>query len=699
MAHTMIQTTPPQKIPSGFLTDGLVTGNGDLALTWGGTPGVIRLYISKSDFWKGVEPTKNGGGLCPLGTIEIQIPHLQLSPFHVEQQMDEARLVGRFAQNHLDATLTAIVCATENTILLELDRAHPGLSVSTELVPIEANDAVCERGKQGNLQYAVRSFEDPSFYFSTAGIAVMTEVSRKRVAGREVIRWAIVVATSHDTAAYRAQSLAAAEVLDDEAFEQKLAAHETWWQKFWSASSLTLEDKELENHWYSSLYAIACCARNKKFPPGLWGNFCTADGMAWNGDYHLNYNYQAPFYALAATNHPELLECYDAPLLDFMPRAKRYAREYLGCRGVLYPVSIGPLGMEVDMRPNVREHGHLFLGQKSNAAYAAVVQLFRWYTFGEADYARTCALPFLKEVAAFWADYLAEVDGVYHIRNDALNEVPFYKGAAYEPEADDGHPDNDPAVSLGLVRMVLRGLLDICNRLEIADPAMAQWEHILAHLAPIETVECEGVQILRPVEDATDLRRLPNELTYPVGEITRADAKLYEAAQNHHRLLDLWEGGNTFCSYYPAAARFGVDPDEILSHIKGIIATRGLPSGMFWFGGGGVENSAGVPATMNEMLVQSYDGVLRLFACWNLATPVSFHGFRTYGGFAVDATLADGVFTATIASKQGRTLTLTVPTDGYVLCKADGVIALSADTPVCVETSVGEVLTVRRAQA
>jgi len=690
----MLQTTPPRMIPTGYLPDGLIAGNGDLSVTWGGTSGRIRLYIGKSDFWKASELTRSGGGVSLFGVVEIMLPQLFCSPFQVEQQMDAARLVGRFTENGLDATLSVAVCATENTILLELDRSHPGLSVSVDLNPAEGNGSVQEKTVQGRQQSVLRAFSDASYCFETACAAVLTEVSRKRAAGRETVRWAITVATNHDTAAYRRHVFAAAEVIDDAAFDEKLASHDAWWRKFWSASSLSLADKELENHWYASLYAIACCARNKKFPPGLWGTYCTTDSMEWGGDYHLNYNYYAPFYALCAANHPELLDCYDAPLYDYLPLAKQYARDYLGCRGVYYPVSIGPLGMESDVHPEVLEHGRLFLGQKSNAAYAAVVMLFRWYTTLDTTYACERVLPFLKEVAYFWEDYLAEVDGVYHVLNDALNEVGFCS-EEYEPFSSDGRGDNDPALSLGLIRMVLRGLLDICAACGIDNADMPRWRHILANLAPIETAECNGVSILRPVVGASDLRRLPNELVYPVGAITRDDRELYEAAQNTHRLLALWYGHNTFCSYYPAAARLGVDPQTILTHIKATIQTRGLPSGMFLFGGGGMENCAAIPATISEMLTPSYDGVLRLFACWDLATDVSFRGFRTFGAFVVDADLQNGIFAATITSEKGRPLTLTVPGTGYVLCQGDHSIPL--DGEVTVETVIGEVLTVRKA--
>lgn len=44
------------------------------------------------------------------------------------------------------------------------------------------------------------------------------------------------------------------------------------WRKFWSRSAVELEDKELERIWYQNQYWLACCLRERKTAPGLFGN-------------------------------------------------------------------------------------------------------------------------------------------------------------------------------------------------------------------------------------------------------------------------------------------------------------------------------------------------------------------------------------------------------------------------------------------
>lgn len=58
----------------------------------------------------------------------------------------------------------------------------------------------------------------------------------------------------------------------------------------------------------------------------------------------------------------------------------------------------------------------------------------------------------------------------------------------------------------------------------------------------------------------------------------------------------------------------------------------GFPNLMVFTGGGGKENCSGVPATINGMLVQSHDGVVRVFPCWPEGRPARFGRLRVPGG-------------------------------------------------------------------
>ena len=694
--HILKIPHPAEAVPSTTLPDGAFTGNGDLTAILGGSADRVRIYIGKADFWKadGRVYVEERGGLAPLGLAELLLPQLAYAEYEAEEDLDGASIALHLKDGRLRADLRVTVCAEENTILLELEKTHPAVSASLSLLPLEGCEAAVSGGCAGDVTFMERGFDTPACRFPTHGICAVKQISRTVSDGVERILWAITAATNHDTAAYWDQAVERAAALDEAACRRLLTAHAAWWKSFWSKSGVSLPDETLELHWYAGLYAVACCARNKKFPPGLWGAYSTADGMGWFGDYHLNYNYEAPFYALAACNHPELIECYMAPLNDFLPVARRYAKEFLGVRGAYFPVGIGPLGMETDVRPDTKEHGHLFLGQKSNGAYAAVVPMLHWYATRDADFARREYYGYLLAQADFWEDYLVYEDGAYQIYNDALNEVGWYSGPDYMPSGQD---DKNPILSRGLVRMLFELLIDLSETLGLNEDRIPKWHDILDRLPRAGTVEHEGKTCLRGIDNSDALRELTIEYIYPICQVgPHITPELYEAAQNTHRALSIWDSHNRFCSYYPMAARLGYDPHEIIAHVHETVEKRALPNGMFRYGGGGLENSAAIPATVNEMLLQSYENVLRLFPCWDRAMDASFFGLRAYGAFLVKGELKNGEITAEIVSERGRTLRLEKPGEGYCLTKNGECIPLTEEITT-VETAPGDVLCVRRA--
>ena len=77
---------------------------------------------------------------------------------------------------------------------------------------------------------------------------------------------------------------------------------------------------------------------NKEFPPGLFGNFVTDDFFPWAGDYHLNYNYEAPYYCVFSSNHPELFDGYMAPVNEMKENAARFAKLF-GCKGGFFIIN------------------------------------------------------------------------------------------------------------------------------------------------------------------------------------------------------------------------------------------------------------------------------------------------------------------------------------------------------------------------
>ena len=123
-----------------------------------------------------------------------------------------------------------------------------------------------------------------------------------------------------------------------------------------------------------------------------------------------------------------------------------------------------------------------------------------------------------------------------------------------------------------------------------------------------------------------------------------------------------------------------------------MIEKYGMPNGNFSFFGGGLENNSAIPGTLNEMLMQSYEGVIRLFPAWDHSQDAKFHGLRAFGAFLIDGTLKDGTIYAEILSEQGIPLTVEAPGNGYVLIMGDGSRLPVSDTTITVSTKKGETI-------
>ena len=463
---------------------------------------------------------------------------------------------------------------------------------------------------------------------------------------------------------------------DLDALNAKLQA---WWREFWSKSFIDIGDPLLEKFWYGSHYIMASCSHAGKVPPGLFGNWITTDHPAWAGDFHLNYNHESPFWGLYSSNHVEVAEPYDTPILEALPKAREFAQKELKCRGVYYPVGLGPWGI-------ISGAGASFWGQKSNAAYATTNMIMRFYHTYDADYRKKVAYPFLREVGDFWEDYLKFEDDRYVIYNDAIHE-------GHTPQ------DMNALLSLGLVRTLFRSLVDMSKELGADAGRREKWQHIHDHLSQFPLQERSGKTVFRYSEKGQDWfpsNTLGIQHIWPAGAIgLDSDPKLLEICRNTITVLGRWVDGNGFPTFYTAAARVGYDPSVILAHLREQCLDHSFPNLFIFYGGGGIECCSAVPSCLDEMLLQSHEGVLRLFPCWPKDKAARFGSLRACGAFLVSAELKGGqVQPVRITSEKGRDCTVLNPWPGrrIRLLRAKGEETLQGER-VTFKTQPGESMT------
>lgn len=449
-----------------------------------------------------------------------------------------------------------------------------------------------------------------------------------------------------DGADFAAQAVQRASAFRASDLPEITADHIAWWRAFWSRSFVEIPDAQLEQSYYLSHYGMASCSRVPDFPPGIFG-WVTTDNPMWFGDYHMNYNFVSPFYALYAANHLEQAAPCNEPILANYETARKWSLERTGVEGTFQTVGIGPLGSVAYLVDH---------GQKSNSSYSCVPLAKYWFATYDTDFGKR-AYPFVRDTALFWENWLKFEEGRYVL----------YGCSAHEGSGT----DMNGIVALGLIRMVMNLALDMSAELGVDADRHAKWKHIRAHLSEYPTMNHEktGKPIFRYTERGIawfPSNTIGIQHIYPAGGIgLDSPPELIERSRNMIDALGRWIDGNGMNSFYAAAARVGYNPGTILEKMKDMLTRVGGPNGMVLNNPHGVELFSIVPNAIQEMLMQSHEGVVRLFPCWPEGMDARFGTLRTRGAFLVSAERKNGVVSGVrIHSEKGRDLTLQNPWPG-----------------------------------
>jgi hypothetical protein len=664
--YLAVFTAPPKQIPSRFAVDAPLLGNGDTLVALGGGPAKLQFYINKNDLW--VMKRKMGSHPVPLARLDLDVPELQGASYRIEQDLLRGITTGRFEKDGKTLTIETAVAATENLLWIKLS-AKGGAIAGRASLCLPGSDTSAG-GDAPEVQAVERRFEKNVMIPAGAACAVRVVGGKGAFTvkpGKPVMLVA-VVCSRFDAKDFRAAAVQRAAAFAKKDLRAMKASHEAWWRNFWSKSFVEIPDKVLEQRYYLSHYVMASASRVPDFPPGLYG-WVIEDNLLWDGAYVLNYNLYAPFYGLYAANHIEQADPCTTPLMAAMKRGREWSiRECNLTDAILLPCSIGPMGSG---------GAPATYGQKNNSAYACVAVLApRWHATYDLDYARKIH-PFVHDTARFWEQWLKWEKG------PGGGRYVTQKDACHEQSGD----DTNAATTLAMVRRTMELALDLSRKLRVDAKRREKWEHIREHLAPFptctvrdlpkkfwpkhlpQTDETLNLPIFRYTERGTpwwEDNTVGIQHIYPAGGIgLDSPPELLERARNQIKVMNRWIDFNGMNSFYAAAARVGYDPRIILKEMRAMLDKLALPNGMIAGNPHGMEHQSIVPNAIQEMLLQSHEGVLRFFPCWPRNMNARFGTLRARGAFLVSAELKKGkVCKVQIVSEKGMPCTVVNPWPG-----------------------------------
>ncbi|WP_255374436.1 glycoside hydrolase N-terminal domain-containing protein [Cohnella sp. OV330] len=467
-------------------------------------------------------------------------------------------------------------------------------------------------------------------------------------------------------------------------FASAFAQSADCWSRYWSRSGVALGDAFLERVWYRNLYFFNCAVSPDAICPGLFANWSYGKiGSEWHGDYHMNYNTQQPFWLAFSSNHVDKHLAYVDMVERIGPISRKWAREYYGLRGAYYPHSAYPV--EMTMMPYPVPHWGWEICETP-----WTVQSLWWH------YLYTMDLEFLggrafgpiRDAVLFMVDYMKRPDA----RGEAWGDDRYHVYPTVAPELYELTPgfklNRDCIVDLTLTKFLFRAFGQACaalGRTEEEAELLAEVEEVLTHFPDYPTARSarETVFVSVPGEDPEVVYNVPNGIaTVFPGEDhgLHSPPDDYATAANSY-LNHRNEGGNDLVFYAMAGARLGMlDLERFKRQIDYCLLPNGTCTDKLLEAGGRysdttpfdymgqmgiwIENFA-LPAVINECLLQSYNGVLRLFPNWPKHLPASFSTLRAAGGFLVSASFENGqVRWVEIFSEAGAPLQVCNPWSG-----------------------------------
>ncbi|MZQ86608.1 sugar phosphorylase [Paenibacillus sp. 5J-6] len=472
--------------------------------------------------------------------------------------------------------------------------------------------------------------------------------------------------------------------------------HQAYWKSFWSRTSITLPDKMIEDLWYINLYAIACSSgkggRMREQACGLNGLWDIKQPTKWGSMWYWDVNIQAAFWPLYTANRLEIAEAFNEGLLSYVQLAERMSQQFHGLEGVA--------------------------GDYPHALYVSIWPwcaqfLWDYYRYSmDIDFLREKAYPLFKQIARFFEGYLQ------------VNEQSRHYEIFPDISPEQGPLTRNSTCSLAALKYLLKIAAEAGELLGEAEADRLKWSELADNLAPYSAAVSKSYgDVLLDSEWATaDMHlRHPSLLMpiYPIGEINRYSEPLVrKRGENTLRYAanrteyGMFQFGWLSCS----ASRLGKGTTALrLLYEQGIdLSLRS--NGLFaeeterWMNYCNITNeplyhphmmeaSGEMVAAVNEMLLQSYDGVIDVFpalpsgepepelamglyehevdrkkyAEWNQC---SFRGLLAVGAFEVSAERKNGrTCWVTIQSKAGKKAVVRNPfhvSDNVLVSKREG---------------------------
>jgi hypothetical protein len=480
--------------------------------------------------------------------------------------------------------------------------------------------------------------------------------------------------------------------LDKNSVRADKAAHRVYWQKFWQQSFVHLNNDYLENTYYLRRYLMGSSSRGKfpvVFNGGLWT--WNHDVRNWVTPHH--WNTQQQYWGLAAQNDVALMLPYLNTYFNLMPRAREHALKRGANNAILWAEPHDFFG---DM--TFWDRGDMLNNFTPASQIAGLFWDYFQYT-SDTLFLKEKAYPFMRAAAEFY---------VQKLQWDSLkNEYFLFPSQAYESPRT--NQLRNPITDRNVILSNFSHCITAATILGVDSDKTNQWKNVIDHIWPVpyrtlpdigEVVELawypDGTLFPRTNDHGKWLNAMSQNTSavFPAGLIglDQKDSREFNAVtrivQHHSPVV------NAISPNPIVAARLGMGNELYRMMENGIRRLQHFPQGLFynidhWYNLSRYMDSLKVPdisaqrdyiyderssypnrlpakpfiqcglepqsiygAAINEMLMQSHEGKIRIFP----AIPDNWSGAFTLlarGSFLVSSELKkDGTITGIVIQSQ-----------------------------------------------
>jgi alpha-L-fucosidase 2 len=391
----------------------------------------------------------------------------------------------------------------------------------------------------------------------------------------------------------------------------------------------------MEKMFDAGRYMFICSAG--EMMPNLQGIWTSSWTPAWSGDFTLDTNTQAAMTSACSTNLLDLMEGYFRRIEGFYPEWRINARRIYGCRGYFSNARASNTCLLL--------HWGGWEGVFWTSGSGWLASFFTDYAAytGDREFLVSRCVPLLKEIAAFYEDFLTDSDKDGHVVF-----IP-----SYNPETCCGM---NATMDIAVTREVLTKLIAACRELTIEQEKIARWEALLAKLPPYP-ISAQGELAEWPGGGVSAGHRHHSQL-YPcfqsLDPLLEAQPDLWKAAQASVRTkIAGSDGGGEQSSFgrvqCGASAAFLGMAEEAYGRLEVMAVKRSMNTSLITSHEPNADifntdGNGGIPHTVAMMLVQTRPGKQLLLLP---ALPSAWHdgrvaGLRARGNLTVDLRWKDG---------------------------------------------------------